>query len=786
MKQRFYRILTSGLCLLLSAFSFDVTSAQTTSSTTRWTGTDVSTLTPTTNGSRSENTFFLYNVGTGRFLVAGGVWGVEGMTLYQDYGAKMHIQTETDGRTVIKSGVSTTAETTADCLGVNYPGMSTQDTLNVFTGTGLYNPIFNAQSNGTFKRGNTPYSYTRSMNFKRVETTSDATTYTYYLEETLVQGGNTIKLWIGAVNGHDPKSSTAGTFVGKYNSAFYVESLTTSKGTNNQFTLTADSLNYQWRFVTLKQVQDALLSTNASQYGGLNINLNFLLSDPAFDIDRDEFKNWTVTSTSTSASDTYRYDWTKPADYSANHYKALVKTASGNSTTPWDAAVFRKLQLHTSAEGKYAFGEFEGIGTATQSFTAPADGNYVISLTGFYTGTNPVYLTASTNAANSNNSSAETALKAVNGGTYQKCTQSNGTVTVNPHTDWLKIGQELNSDDGLNNYRATVVVTATKGSTITLGLRKAAAVQSVAVTESSKTKYYDTDFAAVDNISIYYVKSDPLILDQDATSTQYIKDFVSKNHTSSDGNTVNNADILLKRTFSVGKWNSLILPVDVTMAQLQSAFGSDVQLAKLEGVGAIDGLNTCINFRLVPITADGTAITAGELYLIKPALKPVALSYTTSGGDSQSGSFYQLGRADVSSSKVSGKENDLVTTAYKSAKTGITVNCTGTYTNNAGGCPADAYVFSGGTMYQLESALDIKGFRSYITNTDASGAARPLIFNIAEGGVPVGIDIPTIQNNSRTKNVVYTIDGIPVRLGDEGLEGLQHGIYIVNGKKVLK
>jgi len=713
MKQRFYRILTSGLCLLLSAFSFDVTSAQTTSSTTRWTGTDVSTLTPTTNGSTSENTFFLYNVGTGRFLVASGTWGTEGMVLYQDYGAQMKMKKETDGRLVILSGVTTNSGgTDAYCFGVNYPGMTNTATLNKFdTGNKYFSPIMNAGSSASVNGG----TYTRSMNYKRVEEESNTSTYTYELEETIVNGSNTLKA--------------------------------------------------------------------CTAYGGLNININYLLSDPAFDYDRTEFSNWTVTSgSSTSETNIYRYDWTKPSNYdSKGRYSAMTDVDNDHSTTPWDAAVFRKLQLGTADEGKYTFAEFEGIGTATQTFTAPADGNYVISLTGFYTGNNPVSLTAS-NGSTTNSTALPKAQE-----TYIKCTQAtDGTVTVNPHTDWLAIGKELASEDGLNNYRATVVVTATKGSTITLGLRKAAAVQSVAVTESSKTKYYDTDFAAVDNISIYYVKSDPLILNEEATSTQYIKDFVSKNPTSSDGNTVNNADILLKRTFSVGKWNSLILPVDVTMAQLQSAFGSDVQLAKLEGVGAIDGLNTCINFRLVPITADGTAITAGELYLIKPALKPVALSYTTSGGDSQSGSFYQLGRADVSSSKVSSKENDLVTTAYKSAKTGITVNCTGTYTNNAGGCPADAYVFSGGTMYQLESALDIKGFRSYITNTDASGAARPLTFNIAECGVPVGIDIPTIQNNSRTKNVVYTIDGIPVRLGDEGLEGLQHGIYIVNGKKVLK
>lgn len=46
----------------------DDTSTSTTTTTTRWQGTDVTKLT-------SSDQFFLYNVGTGRFAMQGGLWG---------------------------------------------------------------------------------------------------------------------------------------------------------------------------------------------------------------------------------------------------------------------------------------------------------------------------------------------------------------------------------------------------------------------------------------------------------------------------------------------------------------------------------------------------------------------------------------------------------------------------------------------------------------------------------------------------------------------------------------
>ena len=62
----------------------------------RWKGADVNTL---------DEEFLLYNVGTGKFMIAGGGWGVQGMMLYQDFGTMMDLVSNGNSTYVIKSNV---------------------------------------------------------------------------------------------------------------------------------------------------------------------------------------------------------------------------------------------------------------------------------------------------------------------------------------------------------------------------------------------------------------------------------------------------------------------------------------------------------------------------------------------------------------------------------------------------------------------------------------------------------------------------------------------------------
>lgn len=783
-------LIASLLMLSPTSMKADDTSTSTTTTTTRWQGADVTKLS-------SSDQFFLYNVGTGRFAMQGGLWGTQGMLLYQDYGAAMNIdQSYTDktitnpknskqtyagnttAHTVIYSGASSTSDVSGKaisgiCFGINYPSYTGGTTSSDFTKSAGY-VIFDAQPSG-FVGGD---GYTRQWTFERVESADNTSTYTYYMKETIhsSDGNKSDKnLWLGAVYGHAISSNDQNVFVGN-------NVITFQDAANNNFAPTADSLNYQWRLVTKAEAEKILTTTNADEYGGLNANLSYLLSDPNFDHNRDtEFDKWAVTSSAASTDGNYIFDWpnvgsngksyiTPTTSYNVKPANMLPDlSSSSTSLTPWDQAIFRKLQAPGAAGGQYSFGSLEGIGTVTQSFTAPETGNYLIQCLGVYKG-HKAYLTATVDGKTQTASFVEIPATI----TASKCTQAaSGAVTTNTN-DWMTISKAIAADEG--TYTVSVLISATKGQTITTGVKKDAATQSALVkTDASGNKYYyDTDFALIDNVTVRFFSGSALVLDEDAISTNYMQ----KNAT--------NANVLLKRTFTSGTWNTLVLPINVTMAQLKSAFGDAVQLAKLHGVGSISGSKTSIDYQKMTLTADGNAIEAGAYYLIKTTKAPTHLEFSINDGTTTTnynGDYYIIGRRTFDwSAGVPATVSDFFGSSqdYTKGK----VQSTGTYVKLTGGCPAGAYVISKGQMYHLTSAMDIKGFRTWLTDVD--NTSKGMTLNLTDDGTVTAISSVTMPSLTGGNNVVYTIDGKVVSVDNPTLGGLPHGLYIVNGKKMMK
>lgn len=786
------------LCLaVLALYSPQISSADTNTSTTvRWKGT-----TPEALGTNTK--FYLYNVGTGRFVMQGGDWGVQGMLLYQDYGAAMHLEqvTNTYGTPtkhyVINSGVVTDKDKDGNpsygyYFGVNYPLWTTTGS---WAGMGSY-LIFNGQPQGLGSptKGD---GYWREWRWERVETSDNTTSYTYYLTE-VIHNTNQNKpyndpkhLWLGAVYGHDPNNQNiTKAYVGDYTTAYY-DSVDINLADPTVRASRKDSLNYQWRFVPVSEVETTLTTTDPDAFGGLNANVSYLLSDPNFDRERStEFANWTVTSTAATSTTDLVYDWanklpngteptTKSLVSSANMLTPNTTNRHSLASLPWNTAVLRKLQVTENgrADGQYTFGSFEGQGKAEQTFTAPATGMYLVQCLGaYYGGTTPklyAYSTSSTTPVTKD-------FIHIDDATFKKCTQAttaaNGVyaVTVTDDADWKAICQEIVGNQ--NTYSINVVVRANKGDVIHIGVEKDGATQSKLVYTSGSTKqYYDTDFSALDNFSVHYTGGDAIILDEDSVSTQYMKDY---------GN-IENRTVLLHRTFTLDKWNTFVLPFSITMAQLKAAFGDNVELARLHGVGTLTGSSTNIDYQRMEISADGNAIVAGDFYLIKPSKSPTALSYTTGGGTLVNGNYYLIGRRTFNWTN----GVDEIKGDYKGEGTTKEdfgwVSCSGTYVKAT--CPIGSYVFSNGNMYHLQSEKTIKGFRSYLTYTSPTGSnSKSLELNL----VPADYDYPTaispIHLDSRRtakRPMVYTIDGKVVKVDDTSLEGLPQGVYIVNGKK---
>lgn len=153
----------------------------------------------------------------------------------------------------------------------------------------------------------------------------------------------------------------------------------------------------------------------------------------------------------------------------------------------------------------------------------------------------------------------------------------------------------------------------------------------------------DGDVTCVDNFKLLYAgpRRDPeLILDEDQPSLVYL---------SNAKDVYKNSVLHLKRTFTEGKWNSLILPVDLKFGQMKRTFGDDVKVAKLTSLN-----NGVVTFTTVEPKQDKEVmVKAFEPYIIKPTslTEDMGLEYTAEkfytrlmdGSTSETNNAYWLG-----------------------------------------------------------------------------------------------------------------------------------------------
>ena len=120
----------------------------------------------------------------------------------------------------------------------------------------------------------------------------------------------------------------------------------------------------------------------------------------------------------------------------------------------------------------------------------------------------------------------------------------------------------------------------------------------------------DGDVTCVDNFKLLYAgprRNPELILDEDQTSLVYL---------SNAKDVYKNSVLHLRRTFTEGQWNSLILPVDLKFGQMKRTFGDDVKVAKLKSLE-----NGVVTFRTVEPQQDSDVmVTAFEPYIVKPTV----------------------------------------------------------------------------------------------------------------------------------------------------------------------
>ena len=709
----------------------------------RWKGADVDTL---------KGEFLLYNVGTGKFMTAGGGWGVQGMLLYQDFGTMMSLESQKNNTYVIKSNVENGDFENAKYLGINYPGYTSAGT---WGDSNTFGPIMEAQSSGT-----EPVTYSRKWTFERVKGISDS--YVYNMKETLTRRTFIIRdhleLYMGASYGvnpeKDPDDGGYDVFVGD------TATFTTTTVFSSTFASGEKAAYYQWILVPKSEIMD-VYNKSIEAGGGLNANFTYLVTDPMFDRNHTGFEAWSKNVIESGTGTEKRYDWLNKEPKSDN----------------WDAAVFRKVSIESKENGKYSFASFDGIGEVSQTFKAPAEGVYEIECRGFYQGNKAkLFVTVG-------DVTKEAPL--VNAGSeFTKCTllPDYGGTTVTEEQK-LAAGKALYDNEN-GKYTVKVVISAKVDDDIKIGIKKDAATKSDACYYTDKTYYYyDTDFVGVDNFAVRYVgksKASIFVLDEDSTSTEYME--------KAKGEAYKDVTVYLKRSFTLNKWNSFVSPVGLTNAQVKQAFGDDVKVAELAGVGGVTGSESSIDFRTVDLSQEGIAIKPAQMYLVKPTKDAVDMNLELVDGTKVSGKMYLIGRCSLEGNKIDDGTLTIKPTYGQPAEgaeiTGAQVDFMGTYValDATNGPQAGAYAWSGGDMYHLKKANAIKGFRGWLVDHTGNNSIK---FNIGDGSVTSIDEVIANDRAEKTSDAVYTVDGVKIRDNASSLEGLPAGLYIFKGKTHL-
>ena len=316
-----------------------------------------------------------------------------------------------------------------------------------------------------------------------------------------------------------------------------------------------------------------------------------------------------------------------------------------------------------------------------------------------------------------------------------------------------------------------------------------------------------TAWTCFDNFRIEYLGTPPnkLILDEDQTDAGYIK---AQAPDMDDNATLQKSEVYLHRTMNAGKWNSLVLPINLTVGQVMRIFGNQVRVSEFKG--AIDA-NHPQRIIFEPIKAnqtdpDAIAIEAGNLYLVKPTAdggmptNQEVKTFTYNGKTISVKDYYTIvgvtfkKKSDIADDAYSGRV--MGDTGSEEFGTAQQVQFVGTYVQCFDNdlIPANSYVLNGnnkggtaGLWYYRTVKTKTKGFRGWLqsVNGQASKVFEYEIEGVVEqvNGNTTAIDgIEAAQQHSAN---IYNLNGQLVRQGATSTEGLPSGLYIVGGKKLV-
>ena len=759
-------------------------------------------VTSTTFPTDPEQQFFLYNVKTGRLLNAGGYWGTH--VALKEYGKPLAVENAgktsfIDGRKQKIKLIMEMAGTEGKYVGwVGVPGASGKNPADIGTyvdrkSTDVYGWLL--ESLGDDKHTYRLYTYAHSK-FDQKDDDTWNTNKKFYL------------------------ASNKGVVDADRNcEAYAVDSIANYEGYD------------EWRFLSYKQILD-LQAKNADELNDA-LELSFKLKCPGFSRGDNDITSWK----------TYNYATQDPnaagvengfAFYGLNYYSNPIAGPNTNPSESEKEVNYQKIPpTWTSTLSETAY-EFDGRkydkdslnnykrylakyytasitnkrGTVYQDIVVTTPGRYQIECKGYST-TEKAKLFAG--VLKSDN----TMVGKVKTRTLNQVSNMPQDVKEALHVLEKNVDYAGKNFYGSRKYINTVYVTVTDEdlragngeATIRLGIR-------VGDDLNDKTVEGD-EWTVFDDFRMLYAAkevNEDLILDEYRDNLSYLVNCSTP---------MENKTLHLKKTFTLNKWNSFILPVNLNKKQVTEAFGGDARLAKLTRLTESGIEFTSVNL----LDSNSTAIEAYMPYIIFPVKGPdqteaYTANYQQNGQTKRlniniPANHYVIGKVsmpltrtgDVKANDWSNMDQTNWTTTLTGGNNQIKAYGTfartygtkqideedGTYTwtNNGTIIPGrptleHSYFFDKGNMYHSTGRpRGLRGFSCWFETTGAQNSLQLTIDGVSQGTTGIeDILADYEQPVSRFANGIYNLNGQLVKQGNS-TAGLPSGLYIVNGKKCI-
>ena len=263
-------------------------------------------------------------------------------------------------------------------------------------------------------------------------------------------------------------------------------------------------------------------------------------------------------------------------------------------------------------------------------------------------------------------------------------------------------------------------------------------------------------------------------INEDGTSTDCPEEFLvlDEDETLDDSRNLTKATMVFHRTFTTGKWNSLILPVDMNAKQVTAAFGKDTKLAKFDKYD-----ENWIYFSPVEKSdANGNMLEANIPYIIYPTSQPDYVNRNYNVGSNKEkhidGPVYT-----VTGIYYGGQPTEMKCEDTGSSTTGMTHYGSYVYRQEV---PAKSYMLSKGDMVHTSKVHKVKSYRSWLEETTPSEKTLQLKVSDSDNST-TGIKV--IEEAPQNANAVYNVNGM--RMNSSNTDNLPKGVYIINNKKVV-